>query len=250
MKEYKILELLPIGTAVYDNKGNLVYSNQIAKKICRNVPKNLTELEISREDTKILQREEILSTSKNSYYQIMVKPVNKLGQGCVVVFNESPKNKSLWYLATHDKMTGLYNRGFFEVEIERLKNGRDFPMAIIYADLDNLKVVNDEFGHEEGDKYIIAASKVLKLSLRKYDILSRVGGDEFLALLPKTNEDSVRKVVNRINKRLEGLNKARKKVKVSISVGFSVAEKGSDLKKAIKKADKEMYKVKKTRKKK
>lgn len=249
-KEYKILEILPIGTAIYDKKGNLVYSNQVANRICnRSVPKNLADLEISDEDKKKPNLNKTLLSSNNIYYQAIVKPINKLDAGAIVVFNDTPSNKSLWYMATHDQMTGLFNRNFFETEIERLKVSRDFPMSIIYADLDNLKISNDVYGHKEGDKLIISTANVLKESLRKYDILARVGGDEFLALLPKTNEESVEKIILRINKKLNTINNNRKKVKASVSIGYSVCEKGTDLKKAILKADREMYKVKKSRKK-
>ncbi len=243
--EFKILEILPIGTAVYDKNRNLVYSNRVAERICnKNVPKNLESLEISKDEIRKLQTKSILSTSKNFYYQILVKPLDKLNNGCVVVFNDNSNKNSLWYLATHDKMTGLFSRAFLETEVERLKDSRDFPMSVIFADVDNLKVVNDKYGHMEGDKLIIAAGYVLKQCTRKYDILARVGGDEFLILLPKTDGDSVRKIVERIRRKLNLLNTKRKKVTIGLSIGYSVIEQGSDLKKGIKQADKSMYKEK------
>jgi len=248
-QDYKILEMIPTGVAIYNKDGNLEYSNHTANDICkRSVPRNLTSLEISKKDIGKLKKGLVVTTSKNAYYQIVIKPFRKLNNGCFVVFNNSYNNKYLNYLATHDEMTDTYNRNFFETEVERLKGSREFPISVIFADLDNLKGRNDEYGHLEGDRLIVMAGIILKESIRKYDILARIGGDEFTILLPKTSEESVKKVIDRINKRLNSLNKRLKERKVSISIGYAVSMKGSSLKRSIHIADKEMYKVKKQRK--
>ncbi|MDO9508069.1 MAG: PAS domain S-box protein [Thermovirgaceae bacterium] len=102
------------------------------------------------------------------------------------------------YLGYHDNLTGLYNQAFLEEEIQRLDTPRQHPLSVIMADVDNLKLVNDSFGHIEGDKMILEISTVLKSCCRQEDIVARCGGDEFVMLLPKTTFLEARAVCDRI----------------------------------------------------
>jgi len=79
------------------------------------------------------------------------------------------------YLTFHDKLTGLYNRAFFEEELKRLDTKRQLPISIVMGDLNGLKLVNDAFGHNEGDKLLKGIAEVLKRSCRKEDIIARWG---------------------------------------------------------------------------
>jgi diguanylate cyclase (GGDEF)-like protein len=106
--------------------------------------------------------------------------------------------------AHRDAMTGLYNRGFIEQALteEQVKFEKyHIPYAVVLADVDRLKKVNDEFGHEVGDLMIIEAGRALQRSMRETDILARTGGDEFLILLTGTNDDSARVFVERLKER-------------------------------------------------
>ncbi|HED23834.1 MAG TPA: PAS domain S-box protein, partial [Firmicutes bacterium] len=106
--------------------------------------------------------------------------------------------KRLEYLSLHDQLTGIYNRAFFEAELERLDQSREYPITIISADLDGLKLVNDTLGHDAGDHLLKACAGVLQASLRQSDILSRVGGDEFAAILVRTDRDVGEEVIQRV----------------------------------------------------
>jgi len=124
----------------------------------------------------------------------------------------------LRYLSLHDQLTGLYNRTFFAAELERLSGGRDYPLSIICADANGLKLVNDTLGHLAGDELLKESSRILKACLRKSDILARVGGDEFAAILPNTDEDAAEAIVARI----KGAAADHKVLEFDLPLSFSI----------------------------
>ncbi len=122
------------------------------------------------------------------------------------------------YLSFHDQLTGLYNRRFYEEELNRLNTERNHPISLLMADLNGLKITNDAFGHIEGDNLLIDFAEILRDECRADDIISRVGGDEFVILLPKTDSTSANSIMNRIKKTIA--DKKPKKIKLSVSFGL------------------------------
>lgn len=156
--------------------------------------------------------------------------------------------EKLRYMSTHDPLTGLYNRGYFQEELERLELGRQFPVSIVVSDIDKLKYVNDTLGHAEGDDLITRAALMLKGAFRAEDVVARIGGDEFAVLLPSADAGVVEEALSRVMAKIESSNAAGVSFALSMSFGAATASKGDKLEETLKLADKRMYanKFKKT----
>jgi len=126
--------------------------------------------------------------------------------------------ENLLYLSNHDYLTDQYNRRFFEKELVSLDKKENLPLSIIMCDVNGLKLVNDSFGHDAGDALLIKAAETIKKSCRKNDIIARIGGDEFVLLLPKTSAKDCVEIANNI-KELASKEKVAN-VELSISYGY------------------------------
>jgi diguanylate cyclase (GGDEF)-like protein len=146
-----------------------------------------------------------------------------------------------------DTLTKVYNRRYLE------KTEKDWVEEIVIVfifDLDYLKEINDNHGHDVGDRYIIKAAEVLKKTFRKQDIISRIGGDEFVALIktkPEEQEHAVRRILYTLELNIRSINRDLSP-KLSISYGYAVKE--VSFEEALKEADKKMYENKKMKKRK
>ena len=130
------------------------------------------------------------------------------------------KEEEITYMSYHDSLTDLYNRRYFEEEFNRLNVARQLPITIILGDVDNLKLINDNFGHKKGDELLIELSRILKASVREEDLVSRWGGDEFGIILPNTDHQTAEQVIKRIEKGCQASD--LKPFPPSISLGFAV----------------------------
>jgi len=153
---------------------------------------------------------------------------------------------SLRHLSTHDPLTGLYNRGFFENELERLERGRQFPLGIVVVDVDGLKSINDALGHAAGDDLLKRTAAVLTRIFRAEDIVARIGGDEFAVLLPGADALIVAQVLSRVLDELDKQN-ASHPFPLRLSMGSAMAKKGDPLAEVLRQADRQMYREKLSR---
>ncbi|HRX42576.1 MAG TPA: diguanylate cyclase [Clostridia bacterium] len=147
------------------------------------------------------------------------------------------------HISYHDHLTGLYNRRFLEEEFSRLDVKRNYPLSVIMADVNGLKLANDAFGHVEGDNILKNTAGILGDSCREDDIIARVGGDEFMILLPGTNAEDTKRIIERIEKsRFSG---EETRLPVSISLGYAVkTDEGQDMDDLFKVAEDSMYRNK------
>jgi diguanylate cyclase (GGDEF)-like protein/PAS domain S-box-containing protein len=171
---------------------------------------------------------------------------NEKGQtfGVVMVFRDVSKDKEqqeeIVYLSYHDHLTGLYNRRFTEEEMNRLEFARQLPFAVIMGDVNGLKITNDVFGHETGDKLLQKVALALKENCRIEDIISRWGGDEFLILLPHTSIETADKIIQKIKISCASQNEGS--LQISISLGCAVKKKGEEsLQRVLQEAEELMY---------
>lgn len=154
----------------------------------------------------------------------------------------------LRYQRNHDMLTGLYNRAFFEEEMDRLESSRLFPISIIIADVDDLKSVNDTRGHSAGDELLKHVANILKASVRTEDILARIGGDEFAIILPLTDEANCSECLQRI-KTTQSVHQLEDQIPYpNFSLGGATAEKHQMLPNVMRLADERMYEEKRSRK--
>jgi len=147
------------------------------------------------------------------------------------------------YLSYHDKLTGLYNRTFFEEELKRINTERQLPLGLIIGDVNGLKLINDAMGHLEGDKVLIKAAEIFNKACRHEDIISRWGGDEFIVLLPRCDRATTLKVFKRINDSFSRVNNLP--IPINISLGLAVQNSlDRDIRDVIMEAEEKMYRNK------
>jgi diguanylate cyclase (GGDEF)-like protein/PAS domain S-box-containing protein len=163
------------------------------------------------------------------------------------VTDRNRAEEELRYLSTHDALTGLFNRAFFEAEVSRLQRSRQFPVSVVMVDVDGLKDTNDNQGHAAGDELLRAAAHLLQSAFRAEDILARIGGDEFAILLPMTDSAAAHGMLERVRKSIAGHARERRALYLSLSLGSATANTPAMLADALKQADRRMYRDKSER---
>jgi len=148
----------------------------------------------------------------------------------------------LRYLSTHDGLTGLYNRAYFEAELLRLQNSRSYPISIVISDLDDLKKINDAYGHAAGDEALRRIAELFRATFRSSDVVARLGGDEFGVILPMTESTMVGHIIKRIREQVKDLIVGDQRI--VISIGCATTPVRGDLSAAMKVADDRMYQEK------
>ncbi len=167
--------------------------------------------------------------------------------GAVITFIDITEKKKdeeqIKYLNSHDFLTGLINRRCFESNLKEKDKTSLLPISIIFGDINGLKLMNDIFGHTAGDKLIQKVADVLTRVCRKEDIIARVGGDEFIILLPQTDAVYTKKTIDRI--KLEVSKESINAVRLSIALGFDTkTNQLQNIEKIMGNAESEMYREK------
>jgi len=271
-----LFEGAPIAVAMLDKEERVIDINNGFEKLFRYsineirgqfiddfiVPDELKEkakrVEFEVEQGKVIALESIRQRKDGSFvnvsifaYPIMLGSVMHGIYAIYIDITEHKRSeKQLSYIATHDSLTGLPNRVHFEnrfaLEVE-LSQRNNQKFALLYIDLNEFKKVNDELGHAVGDVLLKQVADRFTELLRKSDVVARIGGDEFVLLLPETSKEiEIHKIVKKFFKAFEEPFVIQDhKIYVSLSIGGVIfPDDGTDVVILLKKADRAMYNVK------
>ena len=148
----------------------------------------------------------------------------------------------LQYLSSHDPLTGLLNRNCFEESLSATDTATDLPTAIMICDLDNLKLINDTMGHPIGDSLLRTAASIIQAAAPPEATVSRIGGDEFAVLLPKTDSQTALEIKRGIQTKVDDHNRMYEHLPLGISVGCAATnDPALRMRDLFKQADADMY---------
>lgn len=214
---YPVCEL--IGKSFFDliapaSKASL--SQLVSRQLKSNDGNRIIELSLMDKNSRHITLE--VST------QLLLKRGKPVGiQGIAHDVTEHKELESqLRYASLHDELTGLHNRSYFEEEMRRIDQSRADSVGLMMFDVDGLKLVNDTMGHHSGDRMLIDTAKILKSCFRGGDMVARVGGDEFAALVNNASETVMLDICARIRHAIEDHNLHNSPVPLSLSVGWAV----------------------------
>jgi diguanylate cyclase (GGDEF)-like protein len=185
---------------------------------------------------------QVTHLTETAYFEARTALINEIEVLIVIRDISSSKTQQcrIEYLSYHDQLTGIYNRWFFEEELKRINTERNRPVSVVMLDVNGLKLTNDVFGHYEGDCLLKSVVQLLQNLCREDEIISRIGGDEFVILLPRTSHKEAEKFVERIYEVFQ--NQEIYHLPVSVSIGWSTISNSEDtMKKCFALAEEKMY---------
>jgi diguanylate cyclase (GGDEF)-like protein/PAS domain S-box-containing protein len=247
------LKLISAGIITADRSGNVTFLNPAAKKLTGwnqgalgeplrrvldiHLEKGITPFDIIDNifingDPVSYGNNVLLKNKDGRSFNISlsISPVKtENGVSEIVVFfldssKDTRRQQEITYLSYHDKLTGLYNRAYFEKKMKEFDKPEYYPISIIIGDTNGLKMTNDVFGHRQGDILLVSIANILSLACRETDVIARYGGDEFTVLMPNTaiEEDRIcSNILSLCNSQTFQQNR------ISISLGFASKESSS-----------------------
>jgi len=165
--------------------------------------------------------------------EMSISPIRDQGkrqEGIAIVFRDVSdklkKQKEIEFLSYHDYLTGLYNRRYMDQAIQDLDKDRYLPLGFMVFDVNNLKEMNDEHGHQAGDDLLKKVCRLIESSIESKDILGRMGGDEFLLVLPITTDDDVYALKHKL---IDAFHQEEfRSTKLSVALGYAIKTNADD----------------------
>jgi diguanylate cyclase (GGDEF)-like protein/PAS domain S-box-containing protein len=176
-----------------------------------------------------------------------LEPNGKLVGGLAVCHDITQRKHTeheLMFESTHDALTGLFNRRYFEARMSELAHSNGFPISLVVMDVDGLKKINDLYGHQAGDDLLRQLADVLRRGFRCSDEIARIGGDEFAVILNNTDAKGLARTIERVHKKLEEQNQNTTQMPLYVSIGSATANDPEALNMVFYLADQAMYKEK------
>lgn len=263
----QLFENTPVAIAMYDSQDRIMRINRAFEKLFGYTPaeveeKQFSELIIPPElvdeasglsiavfGGSTIQKETYRMRKDRTHVPVVVysAPIELEGEIVggyamyVDISDRKLKEQKLEYLSSHDTLTGLFNRTYFESEMRRLEGERIVPVSILVGDVDGLKSINDRLGHAMGDELLRAAAMILKKSFRSVDVVARIGGDEFAIILPEANHEAAQRSLWRIQEGIDAYNQTHPLLPLSISMGSATTTIPIPLSDLMREADRRMY---------
>lgn len=178
-----------------------------------------------------LQKLPSLLIINDKYVNVNYKIINyeegmKDSESIMLILTDITEKKraedEILYLSYHDKLTNLYNRAYIDKVIPQLQEEANMPLSVIMADMNCLKLTNDVFGHENGDKLIVNAANIFLKCCRSTDVIARWGGDEYVIILQNTSNAQCKKICDRIKVMCSDLEP--NPIELSVSLGIATTE--------------------------
>lgn len=205
-----------------------------------------------KELSRLLRKLDEISSALSSPSRNSAALRRSLRDAVVCAVRQAMAQRELCSLALSDDLTGLYNRrGFLAAAAQQLKLARreSHDSLLFFADVDNLKAINDSYGHKEGDLTLVRVADVLESTFRDSDVLGRLGGDEFIALAPKSSSYDRVTILRRLTRNLAQVNSGDHRYEISLSIGVARFDplRPVSLADLVAQADRSMYEQKMNR---
>ncbi len=205
---------------------------------------------IAFDEKKQIKSEELISNKKGEECLLAITRTPLMDEkgnvelivcSAVDITEQKVAEKTIYNLMYHDDLTNLYNRRFFNKELKKFTNSKIIPLSIVILDVNGLKVINDTYGHLEGDKLLKLVAKIVSKSCKKKDIVSRWGGDEIIIIMPEASDQDTDDIIKRIKERCDQAM-FRHGLPVSVAVGAATKTNISqDINDVIREAEENMY---------
>ncbi len=163
-----------------------------------------------------------VANKNNEYDDSDARQITLLFGEMMRILDKKQMEETEAYISIHDGLTKLYNRAYFEEEMNRFSSGRQNPVGLIICDMEDLQMVNEAYGHAYGDQLLVQASLLLSRAFRKGDLIARIGGGRFAVLVPKTTEEAIRKACDRFRARLDQRNQKHPDMPLHVSINYII----------------------------